>query len=169
MLNMKQDDQGRFSATGYTRTKKKKKALLGQMGDIIQVRVDAAEDMENLCKRVLEKKGVKNPEAKFAIEENAVSLQGESDNAKTVDAIRDLIAEAFPSIKINNEIKMQYHETARVNIKGVNIGTMPHVILTDGTKVFPGGKVNSNCTVTQINQDHIVMNCNGKKVRQTVN
>jgi hypothetical protein len=168
LLNLEQDGQGEFSARGYTLSPKKKKTLLSQMGDIIRVKVEAAEEMENLAKRVLEKKGVKDPAAKFEIEENAIGLQGESDDAETISTIRDIIAKAFPEIKINNNIKLRYQETARINISGISTSGAPHIILKNGIKVFPGGKVDSNCTVTQINQDHIVMNCNGAKVRKSI-
>jgi hypothetical protein len=166
LLNLKPDEQGQMNAEGVTLTLKKKKAILGQLGDLISVKVNTAEDMENLCQRMLEKKGIRKAKARFDIQDNSVTLQGQSDDRHTVTAIRDLVAKAFPEISINSSVKMRYPETENLNISGVCTSGAAHVVLKDGNKVFIGGKLDNGCTLLGIAGGHLTLDCQGAKTRQ---
>ena len=163
LMNLEQNDQGETEAVGITLSPRKKKEILSRMGDIIRVKVDAAEDMEGACKRILEKKGVRHAEAKLDIEDNTFTLQGQSDDSRTIAAIHDIITHAFPRIRVNNEVKLhaQGHADGQSQIAGVSSGEVPYIIQNDGSKVFIGGKLDDGCYVIEIRPEHIVLDCDG--------
>lgn len=163
-LSLEKNAQGELCARGITGTPKTKKAILSQMGDMIRIKVDVSEEMENVCKRVLRKKGVRQPKVQYDIEGNALTLEGRSKDRKTISAVRDIVAKAFPEIEIKNRIKSG-DPTGKINISGVAIGGAPHVILKDGSKIFTGGKLDNGCTVVRINNDHVMLNCNGDRIK----
>jgi hypothetical protein len=165
-MDLEQDHQGDIQAKAVTLNPKRKKEILSQIGDLIRVKVDLAEDMENVCQRVLIKKGIREARAHYDIQENAFTLEGQSRDAETIDTVSDIIAKAFPNIRVKNDIKKQVHKPARASIKAVSTSGLPYVILNDGSKVFSGGKLDNGCTIKAIGGDHILMNCNGSKRRQ---
>lgn len=166
LLNLESNEQGQIDAEGVTLTMKKKKAILSQLGDIIRVKVDVAEDMESACQRMLEKKGIRKAKAQFDIRENSFNLQGQSDDRHTLTAIHDLIAKAFPEIKINNNVTLKHLETGKLNIRGVCTSGAAHVVLKDGSKVFTGGKLDNGCTIVGITPNHLNLDCNGSRKRE---
>lgn len=165
-MDLKRNDQGELSIKAVTQTAKKKKAILSQLGDIIRVKVDVAEDMENVCTRVLEKKGVRNPQARYDIRENVFTIQGTSKDKDTIESVYEIVAKAFPDIRVKNDVKMNVHRPSKVGIRAVSTGGLPYVILKDGSKVFNGGKLNNGCTIAGIADDHILLDCNGTKRKQ---
>jgi hypothetical protein len=165
-MDLEPDDQGDIQAKAVTLTPKRKKEILTQIGDLIRVKVDLAEDMENVCQRVLIKKGIRKARAHYDIQENAFTLEGQSKDAETIDIVSDIIAKAFPNIQVKNDIDKQVHKPARAGIKAVSTSGLPYVILNDGSKVFTGGRLDNGCTIKAITGDHILMNCNGSKRRQ---
>lgn len=165
-MDLEQDDQGDLQAKAVTLTPKRKKEILSQIGDLIRVKVDLAEDMENVCQRVLIKKGIRRAKARYDIQENAFTLEGQSKDDEAIDTVSDIIAKAFPNIQVKNDIKKQVHKPAWASIKAVSTSGLPYVILNDGSKVFSGGKLDNSCSITAITGDHILMNCNGSKRRQ---
>lgn len=163
LLNIEQDEHGETTATGMTLSPKRKKAILSQMGDIIRVKVDAAEDMEGICTRILEKKGVKQAEAQLDIETNEVTLKGKTQDNKTIVSLFEIITKAFPTTKVNNQLKVQRAEVGTPNIAGVSIGAVSYVTQADGSKVFEGGTLNNGCRVAGIQTDQINLECHGFK------
>jgi hypothetical protein len=165
LLTLERDKEGQALASGITMTLKKKKEILSQIGDILRVKVDAAEDMEGACKRILEKKGVRLADAQLDIENNSFTLQGESGDAETISAIYDIVSKAFPMIKVKNQVQLNYPEADKLKIAGVSTSAVPYVIQEDGSRVFIGGKLNNGCEVTGIESDHILLDCDGSKQR----
>lgn len=170
LMNLQQNDQGETEAIGFTLSPKKKKEILSRMGDVIRVKVDAAEDMEGACKRILEKKGVRHADAKLDIEESTFTLQGQSDDSRTISSIYEIITHAFPRIQVNNEVTLQAQADAagRSEITGVSSGQVPYLIQNDGSKVFIGGKLDNGCHVIEIGPGRIVMDCNGSRKEQAL-
>jgi hypothetical protein len=170
LMNLEQNDQGDTEAVGITLSPKKKKEILSRMGDIIRVKVDAAEDMEGACKRILEKKGIRHAKAKLDIEEKTVTLQGQSDDSRTISAIRDIITHAFPRIRVNNKVELHAQAPAagQSRIAGVSNGEVPYIIQNDGSKVFLGGKLDNGCFVIEIAPEHIVLDCDGSRREQAL-
>lgn len=165
-LNLKLNEQGEICAHGITRTPKKKKDILSQMNDMIRINVDTSEDMESVCNRVLKKKGIRRPKARFDIEEKALTLTGKSKDRKTISSVRDIISKAFPKIKIDNRIKMS-GPSGNTAISGISTsGGARHVILKDGSKIFKGGRLDNGCTVVGIENDCVTLSCNGAKNKQ---
>lgn len=165
-MDLKRSDQGELSIKAVTQTTKKKKAILSQLGDIIRVKVDVAQEMENVCTRVLEKKGVRNAKASYDIGKNAFTIQGTSGSKNTIESVYDIVAKAFPDIRVNNDVKMNAHRPARVSIRAVSTGGLPYVILKDGSKIFNGGRLSNGCSLAGIAEDHILLECNGTKRKQ---
>jgi hypothetical protein len=165
-MDLEPNGQGDLQAKAVTLTPKRKKEILSQIGDLIRVKIDLAEDMENVCQRVLVKKGIRNARARYDIQENAFTLEGQSKEKEAIDAVSDIITKAFPDIRVKNDIRKQFHKPARVGVKAVSTSGLPYVLLNDGSKVFTGGMLNNGCTIAAIAGDHIVMNCNGAKRRQ---
>lgn len=165
-MNLKLDEQGEISAQGITRTPRKKKAILSQIGDMIRINVDTSEDMENVCHRVLKKKGIHRPRALFDIEDNALILTGSSKDRKAISSVRDIISKAFPAIKIDNQIKMS-GPSGKIAISGISTsGGARHVILKDGSKIFEGGRLDNGCIVVGIENDCVTLDCNGSRKKQ---
>ncbi|MEJ2639702.1 MAG: FHA domain-containing protein [Desulfosarcinaceae bacterium] len=165
-MELEQNSQGDIQAKAVTLTPKKKKEILSQIGDLIHVKVDLSEDMENVCQRVLIKKGIRNARARYNIQENAFTLEGQSKDTAAIDTISEVIAKAFPDILVKNDIHKQIHKPARARIKAVSTSGLPYVILNDGSKVFTGGELNNGCTIAAITGEYILMECNGLKRRQ---
>lgn len=163
MLNIEEDENGETTATGMTLSPKKKKAILSQMGDIIRVKVDAAEDMEGACTRILEKKGVKQAQAELDIETNEVTLKGRTQDSKTITSLYEIITRAFPTTKVNNQLQLQRPDVGVPSIAGVSIGAVSYVTQSDGSKVFEGGTLNNGCRVSAIQSDSINLECHGFK------
>jgi hypothetical protein len=168
LMNLEQNDQGETEAVGITLSPKKKKEILSRIGDIIRVKVDAAEDMEGACKRILEKKGVRHAEARLDIAENTFTLQGQSDDSRTISSIYDIITHAFPRIQVNNEVKLnaRNHAAGKSLIAGVSSGEVPYIIQNDGSKVFTGGKLDDGCYVIEIGPERLVLDCDGSRREQ---
>jgi hypothetical protein len=167
-VDLEANAQGDIEAKAVTLTPKKKKEILSQIGDLIRVKVDLAEDMESVCQGVLMKKGIRKGRARYDIQENAFTLEGQSNDADAIDTVSDIIAKAFPHIRVKNNIHKQIHKPARASIKAVSTSGLPFVILNDGSKVFTGGKLDNGCTIAAISGSHILMDCNGLKRRQSL-
>jgi hypothetical protein len=165
-MDLKQDNQGELTIKAITQSAKKKKAILSQLGDIIRVKVDVAEDMENVCQRVLEKKGVRKALARYDLQENLFTIQGQSDNKDTIASVYDIVAKAFPDIRVKNDVKMNVPRPSKISIRAVSTSGLPYVILRDGSKVFSGGQLSNGCTIAEIAEDHILLDCNGAKRKQ---
>lgn len=163
VLNMERNLSGEVSAHAVTLTPRKKKAILSQLGDLIRVKVDAAEDMENVCQRVLEKKGVRQASAQFDIEDQSFTLEGKSNNDSTIKTARDIVAKVFPNFKIKSHIQSVPFNPGEIKINAVSTNGIPFVTLKNGTKVFKGGRLDNGCTLDSIARDHIVIECKGEK------
>jgi hypothetical protein len=61
---------------------------------------------------------------------------------------------------------MDSRKPAKIDIKAVSTSGLPYVILKDGSKVFNGGKLSNGCTIAGIDDDHILLNCNGAQSKQ---
>ncbi|WP_419658359.1 SctD/MshK family protein [Desulfosarcina variabilis] len=68
-----------------------------------------------------------------------------------------LLSEIF--YKTNNNVK----KYKKKSICGLSIGNLPYVILSNGKKVFEGGRLDNQCIIEEIDTDSIVINCNGLK------
>jgi hypothetical protein len=165
-LDLEENAQGDIEAKAVTLAPKKKKEILSQVGDFIRLKVELAEEMESACQRVLVKKGIRKARARYDIQENAFTLEGQTNDADAIDTVADIIAKAFPDIQMKNDIQKLDHKPARTRIKAVSTSGLPFVILNDGSKVFTGGKLNNGCTIAAIAADHILIDCNGSKRRQ---
>lgn len=166
-LSLEKNEQGELSVEGITGTPKAKKAILSQMGDMIRIKVEASEDMENVCKRVLKKKGIRQAKVRYDIGGNALTLEGRAKDRKNIPDVHDIVAKAFPKVTIKNQIKLG-GSAGRMRISGVSTSGAPHVILKDGSKIFAGGKLDNGCTIVNIKKDHVMLNCNGDKKRHSL-
>ena len=162
-MEITRDGQGQVYATATTLTKRKKKKLLSQMGDTTRIAINAAEDMENVCKRVLQKNGIRKARATYDMDEKAMSLNGETDEPDTISAIADIVTKAFPAVKVDNHVKRNAADTKieELDICSVSMGGIPHVIGKDGAKIFKGGKLKNGCTLVNIQKNYLMLNCEG--------
>jgi len=162
-LEVNRNEEGEIYASATTLTKKKKKELLSQIGDTICLKVNSAEDMENVCKRVLEKKGVRKAKAVYDIEEKSFTLDGRTDNQDTIPDVHDIVSKAFPDIKIKNNVKVNAPVTEQLHIRSICNGAIPHVISNKGVKIFEGGKLENGCTLVDIQKNHLKLRCDGSE------
>lgn len=162
MLEIKKNEHGDWIASGVTGTRTQKQAILSRIGDAIQVKIDVTGEVETACRRVLKRKGIRRPEARFNMEEKSVTLHGRSKDSKTISTARAIVSKTFPKIGVDNKIKLGAVRAAP-NISGVSTSGAPHVILSDGSKVFKGGKLDNGCAVVGIKNDHVILNCNGSR------
>lgn len=160
-LNLNKENDGTLNANGYTLHKKQRKEIVAELGDIIRVKVFSADEMEDLCKKTLQKKKVKKPNAHFNMKNKAITLSGESDDHKIIADIEKIIADALPEISIDNQVE---YTPGRLNIVGVSSNGVAHVKLSDGSKVFPGGRLKNGCVVGNILQNRVQLKCNGKTI-----
>lgn len=164
-LSLKKETDGTLSAEGYTLRKKQRKEIMAELGDIIRTKVIAADDVENLCHRTLQKKQIKQPQVQFDMEKKAVTLTGESDNHHIISEIEKIISHSLPDIKITNQVR---YKPENFDIVGLSISGVAHVKLGDGSKIFPGGKLRNGCTVVKIHENSILLNCNGTTVSHQI-
>lgn len=167
-MDLKRNDRGEIAIKAVTQTAKKKKAIHSQLGDIIRVKIDVAKDMENVCQRVLEKKGVRSAQARYNMQKNEFTIQGQSKDKDTIASVYDIVAKAFPDIRVKNDVTMITHKPSKVGIRAVSTSGLPYVILNDGSKVFNGGRLNNGCNIAGIADDHILLTCNGVKRKQNL-
>jgi hypothetical protein len=160
-LSLNKENDGTLSADGYTLHKKQRKEIIAQLGDIIHMKVVAAEDMENLCRRALKKKEIKYPRAKFNMDRNMIAIKGESDNQKIISEIEKIISRSLPAVTVNNQIQ---YNPEQMNIVGISNSGVEHIKLGDGSKVFPGGRLKNGCIVNNILKNRIQLKCNGTTI-----
>jgi hypothetical protein len=53
-------------------------------------------------------------------------------------------------------------------ICGLSVGNMPYVTLTNGKKIFEGGKLDNGCKVQSIYLNYIILDCNGRKIKNNL-
>ena len=53
-------------------------------------------------------------------------------------------------------------------IRGLSTSSIPYIILDNGNKIFEGGKLEDGCSVENINQNYIILECNGQKKKQAL-
>jgi hypothetical protein len=158
-LNLNKENDGTLSANGYTLHKKQRKEIVAELGDIIRVKVFSADEMEDLCRKTLQKKKIKKPNAHFNMKNNAITLKGESDDHKIISEIERLITDSLPDVIVNNQVE---YTPQKLNIVGVSVNGVAHVKLSDGSKVFPGGRLKNGCIVDNILQNRIQLKCHGE-------
>jgi hypothetical protein len=160
-LNLNTDSDGSITANGYTLSKKQRKEVMARLGDTIRIKVIAADDVEHLCRKTLLKKKVKEPSAHFDIERNAITLKGKSNDQHVVSEIEKIIAKSIPDVTVENKVSF---EPGALGIVSASVSGIAHVRLSDGSKVFPGGKLKNGCTVVDILPDRIGLNCHGADI-----
>lgn len=160
-LTITHNDSGDIQATATTLTKKKKKALLSQLGDTVCLKINAAEDMENVCQRVLEKKGIRQPRVIYDLHEKSFTLNGLADDQASIPVIQGIVSKAFPGVGITNKLKIKAPASDRLSIRSVCSGAAAHIVEKDGAKVFKGGKLENGCTLLDIQGDHLRIICDG--------
>ena len=164
VMKLDQNDEGEIYAKGITSTAETKKAIFSQVGDLIRLRVDVSEDIEDVCHRVLKKKGVREPKVKYNIEDNSLTLQGSTKDRKTVSTVCTIVSKAFPRIHIDSKIKTSANAPEEgFNIIGLSTSGEPYAILKDSSKVFKGGRLDNGCTIVGIENDCVTLDCNGSK------
>jgi hypothetical protein len=160
-LNINKENDGTLSANGFTLHKKQRKEIVSQLGDIVRLKVIASDDMENLCKKTLQKKKVKKPTAHFNMEQNSITLKGESSDHNIISEIEKIVAGSLPNVTVDNQVE---YSPGRLDIVGISSNGVAHVKLGDGSKVFLGGRLKNGCIVVNILQNRIQLKCNGETV-----
>ena len=163
VMEINRSDNGEVYASATTLTKKKKKELLSQIGDTVCLKVNAAEDMENVCKRVLEKKGVRHAQAIYDLNDKSFTLEGRTDDQDTISAVHEIVSKAFPNIKVKNNVKVNAPMAEQLDIRSVSSGGIPHVVSASGVKIFIGGKLENGCTLVDISKNHLRLRCDGSE------
>ncbi len=123
------------------------------------MKVYSGQEASDLCKRVLIKKQVKDPQANFKIENGSVTLKGKTSDKGVITDVKNTVSKVMPDVKIKNELK--YRLPDNIKIIGVNTSGLQHVKMANGNKVFKGGKFSNNCTVLDIMEKKIILNCDG--------
>ena len=160
-LNINKENDGTLSANGFTLHKKQRKEIVSQLGDIVRLKVIASDDMENLCKKTLQKKKVKKPTAHYNMEQNSITLKGESSDHNIISEIEKIVAGSLPNVTVDNQVE---YSPGRLDIVGISSNGVAHVKLGDGSKVFLGGRLKNGCVVVNILQNRIQLKCNGETV-----
>ena len=160
-LNINKENDGTLNANGYTLQKKQRKEIVAQLGDVIRVKIFSAEDMEDFCKKTLQKKKVKKSNAHFNMERNSITLKGESGDQKIISDIEKIIAGSLPNVAVDNQVEFN---PGKLNVVGLSSSGVAHVKLSDGSKVFLGGRLKNGCVVVNILQNRIQLKCNNETV-----
>lgn len=152
--------------SGYTRSKHQKQDIIVELADVIDVEINAADDIERVCGNILEKKGVKNGKGVFDIQDQSLRLDGVTNDQKMISAIPDVISRVLPGIHILNGI--QYRLKDRLNITGVNNAGLKHVTMADGKKLYVGGKLDNGCVILKIALDYLDLDCDGAEIKYSI-
>jgi hypothetical protein len=161
VLEINRRADGEVYASATTLTRKKKKELLSQIGDTVCLKINAAEDMENVCQRVLEKKGIRRPRVIYDLHEKSFTLSGLADDQASIPVIQGIVSKAFPGVGITNKLQIKAPASDRLSIRSVCSGAAAHIVEKDGAKVFKGGKLENGCTLLDIQGDHLRIICDG--------
>jgi hypothetical protein len=164
-LNLNKEDDGVLSAQGYTLSRKQRKEIVSQLGDVIRLKVAAAEDVENLCQKTMQKKKIQRPSARFDMNQKSVTLKGESTDHEMISQIEKIISQTIPDVAVDNQLK---YLPGKLNIVGVSTSGVEHVKLSDGSKVFPGGKLQNGCIVVNIHQGKVKLDCHGSTIHYKI-
>lgn len=65
--------------------------------------------------------------------------------------------------EIANKTDKNVQKSEKVSICGLSMGNIPYVILSNGKKVFEGGRLYNQCIIEEIDADCVIVNCNGLK------
>lgn len=158
-LRLYKKKDGSIIATGFTYTKEQRNEIVSRLGDIVRLEVIAADDIVNLCKKIMQKRKVEKPIAHFNMQKMAVSLKGVSDNQEIIYEIEKKISELIPRVMIDNQVEFS---PGSLNIVAVCCNRTAYVKLNDGSKIFPGARLENGCEVVNILQNRIQLNCNGQ-------
>lgn len=161
MLNIDKDTDGVLSANGYTMSRKQRKDLMADLGDVIRIKIIAADEVEDLCQKALIKKQIRRPKARFNIPQKSITLKGQSSNQRLISEIERILTQSLPEITIENKVE---YTLGNLNIVGVSTSGVKHVKLSDGSKVFPGGMLRNGCVVENIRQNSLKLECNGSNI-----
>ncbi len=164
-INLNRESDGSLSAEGYTHSRKQRKEILAQLGDVIRLRVTAADDLEHLSLKEMQRKKIKDPNTYFDIDRNAITLEGRSSDQGLVAEIEKIVAKILPDIQVDNQVR---YEPSKLDIVGASTSGVAYVKIKDGSKIFPGGKLKNGCTVVRIDQHRIVLNCKGSIIYHNI-
>ena len=87
-------------------------------------------------------------------------LKEQTGNSAIIALVGKLLGNMADRARIGKEA------TNRGAICGLSTSNIPFVILSSGEKIFEGGKLRDGCIVENIEQNYIILNCNGLKRKQ---
>jgi hypothetical protein len=141
--------------------REQKEGLMTELGDIVRVKVLAAEDVEKMCEKIMKNKEIKDPIVTFDIDKKAVRLEGETENLNDISQTEKIINKTMPDIAIHNHINFSPGE---LNVAASSTSGAEYVQLNDGSKIFKGGRLKNGCIIENIRPNDVQLNCSGSKV-----
>lgn len=160
-IKLKKEKDGTFLTEGYTLNREQKEGLMTELGDIVRVKVLAAEDVEKMCEKIMKNKEIKDPIVTFDIDKKAVRLEGETENLNDISQTEKIINKTMPDIAIHNHINFSPGE---LNVAASSTSGAEYVQLNDGSKIFKGGRLKNGCIIENIRPNDVQLNCSGSKV-----
>jgi hypothetical protein len=157
-LKLMIDMDGIYSIEGYTQTREQRKAIISEIGDIVRTKIMASDDIKDLLEKTMQTKNFKNPTVDFDIEEKIITLRGNTSDITRISQIEDFITKMLPDIIIDNRIVFSPGD---IDIIGASTGGSGFICLSDGSKVFNGGKLKNGCIIENISFNMVILNCNG--------
>ena len=161
VLDIKKEIDGTFFAEGFTMTKDQRERFVSRLGDVLRVKVLSAEGIKEICKRIMVKNKIENPEIKVDIIKKTVVLEGETNYLCNIPQTGSLVSTTFDNMRICNNIRYAPEE---LNIIGANTIGLQYIKLDNGSKVFRGGTLKNGCIIEDIKSDKVQLNCSGTKV-----
>jgi hypothetical protein len=162
-LSLRTDNDGNYYLEGYTLTRNQRKALISEIGDIVRTNIRAAENIKTLLEKTMRNKNIKNPSVQFDIENKIITLEGKTDNLNAISQTEIFITQMFPNIDIYNQILFLPGDVDIIGASASASGT-GYICLSDGSKVFKGGKLKNGCIIESISSNMVRLNCNGTRV-----
>jgi hypothetical protein len=148
-------------------TKKKKKTVLNKNQVYFQ---KISENRATLGMKKIKKKKIKvshhneidQKEQKYT--DPYIRQKNDKKIIENIESIYGLIS------KMDNKSENKAGNINRVTstsaINGISIGKVSYVILSNGDKIFKGGKLDNGCIVEDIRPNYILLNCNGYKKKK---
>lgn len=142
--------------------KRMKKANLSKNHTILYKKLNAKNASGILIKKISKRKADHREELNAERQNNDQTLHEQVDENVIMTSLGNLFAKIVDGSHVNAE------PPNKSVICGLSISNIPYVILNNGKKVFEGGKLDNGCIVDNINQNYIILDCNGQKRKLTM-
>jgi type III secretion system YscD/HrpQ family protein len=173
---------GNLTLKGYTKTIDEKNKVIALLKDKVEGLITIIDQVEtfdtrlSILNNIIGQQGLGSNIQVIAHSNQEIVLKGRLLEENQVYKIKKLINEFNtnynnnPLIKLETtyagqfiQIEEESQENIKLNIKSINVGKIPYIILQDNSKYLVGSIINNRYKIEGISIDYLLLNSNGKK------